>query len=105
MVLKGCLIFCGGVPALFVFVLFKARNVDVHRKVKLCSIFPSLMDRLLEAARYDAELRGYFIKKRMDDKEALDAIRHYLQLVNMRSYRVVTRLGFIYSAYTEQVMF
>jgi hypothetical protein len=60
------------------------------------------MDRLLEAARYDAELRGYFIKKRMDDKEALDAIRHYLQLVNMRSYRVVTRLGFIYSAYTEQ---
>eukprot|EP00945_MAST-04E_sp_MAST-4E-sp1_P006379 g6379.t1 len=103
------LIFVVGIPALFLILLKRARELDVAKNWAIGVRFPKKRQLLLKEAKEDADLHQEFWTLDKDGdgehtiKEEEVAVKHFLRRKNMRFYRTYDRLGFIYYAYKEDI--
>eukprot|EP00949_MAST-11_sp_MAST-11-sp1_P005366 g5366.t1 len=99
--------FIAGIPALFLLVLYRAREKGIRKQWTVCMRFPKRRELLLKEAEEDARANGEFWSLDADGdgdhtlKEEEHAIKTFLRRVNMRFHRTYERLGFIYYSYTE----
>ena len=100
-------VFVWGIPALFFYLLWKARNTKVARNWEDCIQSPKRLTQLLKEAEEDAKImREHFqLDKDGDGDPSMEekkyVVENYLKRKNMRFHRTYERLGFLYYAYNE----
>ena len=100
-------LFVAGIPFLFYFLLWKARNRDITHQWYDCEKSPKRLTQVLKEAEEDAKImrEHWVLDKDGDGDPTLDEKKHavvkYFQRKNMRFHRTYERLGFLYYSYNE----